>query len=373
MNKRDMIELAFCNDLNLSTSTVIGKIRVEYGEDVSPRHVQRVRKAMLEEKNVKGNDMGKPMDDNDVFDSAHGLSSWQLDLINMINEPSKDDEFWTIQELAIIVEKTDNEVRDTLQKFNFMIMNAVLDEEKKTNVIQLPEKNEKHGGPEVNKSASNDDYWEVKIDCVTACSKVEKEINAFISRNARKKAMLYMKWAKRREWLGYLVGEKKDDGYHIYDIHLPDQRTSSTLVDKVNTNDYNQLKIVGVIHSHHEMGAGDADKPSFSGHDAEFINSNHNLSLLAGVDRKSGGFKIVGIARVFTPCGSAMKIKASVKAMKEKMSDEDQQLFDEFKSKTLGEPNAGLAGKKEELAKGQRQFVDHRYFKGQQHQHGRKF
>lgn len=370
MTKRNIIENALCNDYDIPTSVVIDKINAEYGIDVSPRHVQRVRKAMIEkiENDLKGIDnMGIQNDkDTNIFDSAHGLEKWQLDMINMVNEPTKGENFWTIQELSVILNKTDDEVRDTISEFNFMLVNPVLDEEKTDNIIHLPHTIEVE--PSRNRSASRDDYWEVKIECVTACSKVPQSIDAFISKNARQKAMLFMKWAKAREWLAYLVGEKKDDGYHIYDLHLPDQRTSSTLVDKVNTDDYNKLNIVGVIHSHHEMGAGDEDRPSFSGHDTEFINSNHNLSLLAGKDREKGGFKVVGIARVQTPCGGFMKIKANVKPMKEAMSEEEQNLLNEFKGKVFGPSNDGLAGKKEELAKGntmhQRQFVDHRLMRG---------
>ena len=88
-----------------------------------------------------------------------------------------------------------------------------------------------------------------------------------------------------------------------------------------------------MIHSHHEMGAGDEDSPSFSGHDADFINGNHDLSLLAG--RNGGGFKIVGIARVKTPCGSLMQIKASVKVMKENPSEEEIALKNEFFGKVM--------------------------------------
>jgi hypothetical protein len=254
-----------------------------------------------------------------------------------------------------------------------MLVGSVLDEKKESNIIQLPNEPDT-GEPKQNRSATRDDYWEVEIECVTACSKVSQSVDVFISKQARQKAMLFMKWAKAREWLAYLVGEKKDDGYHIHDLHLPDQRTSSTLVDRVNTDEYNKIKIIGVIHSHHEMGAGDADRPSFSGHDAEFINSNHNLSLLAGKDREKGGFKVVGIARVQTPCGGFMKIKANVKPMKEKRSDEEQALLDEFKEKVFGAPNKGLASKQDELDWVKRhtayeedikqlQFVDHRHMR----------
>jgi hypothetical protein len=189
--------------------------------------------------------------------------------------------------------------------------------------------------PASNKEPADEEFWEVKIDCVTACSKTEDEIDVFMSKKARTVAMSYMKWAKNREWLAYLIGDKDEKGFNVHDLYLPDQRTSAVLVDKIVAEKYNELKIIGVIHSHHEMGAGDADKPSFSGHDANFINGNHDLSLLAG--RDNGGFKIVGIARAKTPCDALMRIKANVKAMKEKLSEHDSALKDEFFSKVFNE------------------------------------
>ena len=295
---------------------------------VTERYVQKMRKALKDA--MKG------------VNSMEGLYQWQIEILNMANEGG-----WSIQQMAEKVNADPEDVRDTLQDFHYMVHNKdILDEENPNvffdqntqgnddnNVIALPAP----GSPEINKSASNDDYWEVPLpDCVTACSKVEQSVNVYMSKCARIKAMHFMKWAKHREWLAYLVGEKGDDGYMVTDLYLPDQRTSATLVDKVNADEYNKLNIVGVIHSHHDMGAGDEDSPSFSGHDAEFINSNHNLSLLAG-NKREGGFKIVGIARITTPCGGLMKIKANVKALPEQPSEEEVALKNEFFGKVFGQ------------------------------------
>jgi hypothetical protein len=299
---------------------------------VSERYVQKIRKALKDA--MKGEK------------SMKGLHQWQIEVVNMANEGG-----WSIQQIAEKVDADPEDVRETLQDFHYMVFNReILDEEnpnvffdqetKDSNVIELPHT---PADPAVNRSASNDDYWEVPLpDCVTACSKVDQSVDVFMSKCARVKAMHFMKWAKHREWLAYLVGEKVEQGYVVTDLYLPDQRTSATLVDKVNANEYNKLNIVGVIHSHHDMGAGDEDSPSFSGHDAEFINSNHNLSLLAG-NKKGGGFKIVGIARITTPCGGLMKIKATVKALPEQPSEEETALKNEFFGKVFGEKNDGYA------------------------------
>ena len=293
---------------------------------VTERYVQKMRKALKDA--MKG-------------DNMNGLNQWQIDVLNMANEGG-----WSIQQIAEKVEADPEDVRETLQDFHYMVHNReILDEDNpdvffdagsKDNVISLPAPAPAApGAPAENRSASNDEYWEVPLpDCVTACSKVEQSVDVFMSKCARIKAMHFMKWAKSREWLAYLMGEKTDEGYVVHDLYLPDQRTSATLVDKVNADKYNEMKIVGVIHSHHDMGAGDEDRPSFSGHDAEFINSNHNLSLLAG-NKREGGFKIVGIARTTTPCGGLMRIKANVKALSEQPSEEETALKNEFFEKVF--------------------------------------
>ncbi len=311
---------------------------MEGRDSISARHVQRIRKwyiANIKEKST--------MNQEDVFDATNGMEDWEIDLLNKTNEGG-----WSLQQLADMFEKTPDHIKDALTRNFFMVNGDILDEDSdgvfwkpdlrpdddmssqsstmdhsvtsSADVIELP-----HDEPEA-------DFWEVKIDCVKSCGRVEDSIDVFMNKTTRDKAMRYMKWAKAREWLAYLIGELKEDGYHVVDLFLPDQRTSAALVDKVVAESYNSLKVIGVIHSHHEMGAGDEDNPSFSGHDAAFINSNHNLSLLAG--RNGNGFKVVGIARVKTPCDHFMQIKANVKVMPEQLSNEEKNMKDEFFTKT---------------------------------------
>jgi hypothetical protein len=269
----------------------------------------------------------------------------EITLINTINEGG-----WSIQQLAETTEWDEDEIRSFIEDFPTMFTGEILDEKNPdvyanttpgTQAILDELDAIPTGGSTttvVTPAPVNDNFWEVEQDCVTACSKAPKSVDVFMNITSRRKAMLYMKWAGPREWLAYLVGEVKDGKYYITDLYLPDQRTSSTLVDKVDNEEFNNVPIVGVIHSHHEMGAGDANKPSFSGHDDAFINSNHNLSLLAG---KSGnGFQIVGLARVKTPCDSLMQVKANVKSMIED-PEGDKAMKDEFLEKTQTQTNSG--------------------------------
>lgn len=366
--KQDYIVRLLEKNVDMPTRDIIKDYEewMENRDTISMRHVQRIRKWFKE--NKKGE---TEMKEEDVFDTAHGMGGWELDLVNMANEGG-----WSVQSLAERIEQTVDVVKNTLTNYHYLITANVLDEEyegvyfiykdapiqpdvtetvygQATLEAELQENEHEQANLD-----GNDEFWEVEIDCVTACSKAHKEVTVFMNKESRDKAMKFMRWAKAREWLAYLVGTKDEDGktFHVNDLYLPDQRTSASLVDKVVAEKYNEMKVIGVIHSHHEMGTGDDDNPSFSGHDANFINGNHDLSLLAGRDTKTGGFKIVGIGRVKTPCGSLMQVKANVKAKKENLSDSDKELMNEFKVKVFGKKNDGLASKGDK--NGSYHFVD---------------
>ena len=387
MSEGELTEKVACvidllkKDIKMPTRTIMKEVDEmwEGRITVSERYVQRIRKwfRTKAERELE-------MNQKDVFDSGRGLHEWQINVLNMANEGG-----WSIQQIAESIDKTAVEVKETLTQNKHMISSEVLDEEvsdvyfdpnSKKGLVELNshdldpdynpdippfEEDVTYGslsGAELSKhdepaEPANDEFWEVKIDCVTACSKTENEIDVFMSKQARNVAMSYMKWAKNREWLAYLIGNKDENGFYVYDLYLPDQRTSSVLVDKVVAEKYNELKIIGVIHSHHEMGAGDADKPSFSGHDTNFINGNHDLSLLAGRN-DNGGFKIVGIARAKTPCNALMKIKANVKAMKEELSEHESALKNEFFSKVFNKKKEEEKEVNSDRSSGQYHFTD---------------
>lgn len=353
MKKKQLIETVLLYNPFLSTVQVVENVMSRYKIQVSERSVQRVRKYMNEkgtnemtDNNIDESwDTGEPEDKTiqENQKSLNQLNDDEITILNMANEGG-----WSVEQMAEETKYTAGYIRNTLDKLNHMITGEVLDEEN-PNVFMtkgtqdildeldaLPGGQGGHGvvaTSNVSRQPARDDFWEVEQDIVTSCSKCEKSVDVFMNITSRRKAMLYMKWAGPREWLAYLVGEKINDVYYINDLYLPDQRTSATLVDNVNTDEFNQFNIVGVIHSHHEMGAGDANNPSFSGHDDAFINANHNLSLLAGRDRSTKGFKIVGLARVTTPCGAFMQVKANVKSMVED-PEGDKVLRDEFLEKT---------------------------------------
>lgn len=354
MKKKKLIEVVLTDAPFSTTHEVVVKVKEKFNVVVSERSVQRVKKILDE----KGSDKmtvdewntGQP-ENKTVQEEQKNLNSLEddeIELLNMINEGG-----WTVQQLAKETGSIESWIRGKIEKLGHMITGDVLDEDDPNVYITkgtqdildeldaLPGGQGGHGADShtttvvgAHSAGRREDFWEVEQDVVKACSKCDKAVDVFMNITSRRKAMLYMKWAGAREWLAYLIGEKiNDNTYHVTDLYLPDQRTSATLVDNVNTDEFNQHAIVGVIHSHHEMGAGDANKPSFSGHDDNFINSNHNLSLLAGKDRQTNGFKIVGLARVITPCGAFMQVKANVRSLVED-PEGDKALKDEFLEKT---------------------------------------
>ena len=188
-----------------------------------------------------------------------------------------------------------------------------------------PEKQKKSGG--------SGGFWEVKIDEVHECSKVQKFVEVHIQPEVRSKVSYLMERFKSIEWLAYLLGEKiidnEDTGqfhYLVKDIHIPSQKVTAGSVTDIDCPEYHKLPIIGVSHSHHGMGNG------FSGTDHEYINSNHDLSLVF-----TNRHPVAGQVRVSTPCGS-VKIIEDVKIIKLDNGD----ITDEFKDqieKNIHEPH----------------------------------
>ena len=165
-------------------------------------------------------------------------------------------------------------------------------------------------------STMANDHWETDIETIHDCSKAPSEIIVKVDLIVKLKIDSLMEKYPNQEWLGYLIGQparvipaetegEEDevipaDPLHIVDVEIPTQTATSARVEDIECENFNDLNVVGVIHSHHGMGTG------FSGTDHEFINGNHNLSLVIA---KNG---IAGQYRWTTPCG-ALKIIDGVK------------------------------------------------------------
>jgi len=131
-------------------------------------------------------------------------------------------------------------------------------------------------------------FWETDIEVATVatCGAFSDKIKVSVSPQARAKMNLLMNRFKTIEWLAYLVGDKET--YTVDDIVIPKQRVTSV---NVYVDEPVDVPIIGVIHSHHDMGN------NFSHTDDEYINQNHDISLCIS----NSGIK--GQARVKTECG----------------------------------------------------------------------
>lgn len=170
----------------------------------------------------------------------------------------------------------------------------------------------------INKATAADDSWEVEIDCVEACSKVPEKINIWFQPLAKRKVDTLMKEYTSIEWLAYLLGKK--DTREVEDIFIPDQSISTARVDDVECDEYNNLSVIGVIHSHHGMGH------SFSSTDHDYINGNHDISIVISHSGLAGQF------RFKTPCGSYKIIEANVR-LKVVLDFDDEKFIESVKPK----------------------------------------
>lgn len=143
-------------------------------------------------------------------------------------------------------------------------------------------------------------FWETEIPCVSACSKIGDKRIVNFTVLVKEKIEFLMKTFPSYEWLAYLKGTEDEDGsYTVEDLILPKQIATSATVKPI---DFPQdPKLIGVIHSHHNMSI------SFSGTDNEFINGNHKISILVSHTQT------MGHVRVKTECGALMKVPVVIK------------------------------------------------------------
>jgi hypothetical protein len=114
-------------------------------------------------------------------------------------------------------------------------------------------------------------FWETDIKINTTTIHTHEPVDVYMSEKVQEKIAILMQKFVRMEWLAYLVGRVFEDGsYHITDLAIPEQEVTPVNVYVQGDVD---VPIVGVIHSHHDMGN------NFSHTDDEYINSNHDLSL----------------------------------------------------------------------------------------------
>jgi proteasome lid subunit RPN8/RPN11 len=163
----------------------------------------------------------------------------------------------------------------------------------------------KQAPQKVHNITTNDNYWESELDVVEECSKCPESIQVFIKPLVKAKIDALMEKYTSQEWLAYLVGENNV----VEDIVIPKQEASATTVKNIEFSNEQGLPIIGVIHSHHNMGH------DFSGTDNNYINQNHDISLCVS---HSG---VGGQVRWKTPCGALKIVEANIRLMMDTVLD----------------------------------------------------
>jgi len=171
---------------------------------------------------------------------------------------------------------------------------------------------------------TRDDEWEnPDIVCVKVCERTPSEAEVQVRPLVRAKIEALMKKYQNREWLGYLIGRIDGTPFLIDDMVIPEQVATSASVDDIVIQEGlvpEGFKMLGVIHSHHNMGIG------FSGTDDNWINQNHDISIL--VSHK----EITGQVRFNTPCGAKKIVKCKVTVKHDLNFDADNWIEEASKS-----------------------------------------
>lgn len=172
--------------------------------------------------------------------------------------------------------------------------------------------------------------WDSGIEILPTCGHMKvPKYNVEFEILADEKIKKLQDYYPSLEWLAYLEGEVDHDKHHVLvkDIVIPDsQQTTGVNVYNVEYSWNEGRKIIGVIHSHHSMGA------FFSGTDDAYINQNHDVSIVVSTSERS---PIKGQVRMKTRCGAyilAEDLDFSVK--REKVLDE-KEFEKEFVSKIV--------------------------------------
>lgn len=159
------------------------------------------------------------------------------------------------------------------------------------------------------KPIDKDDDWgntneDLKI--VNTCGRIpEGPVTIVLSRVVKNKIDLLMKKYENCEWLAYLIGEPGTR--YAKDLFLPVQEVSTASVHVVGDK---PAGTIGVIHSHHSMGA------FFSGTDDTYINQNNDISIVVA----HNGIK--SQVRWETPCGHKVVREGTVIVEKENLFNE---------------------------------------------------
>lgn len=159
------------------------------------------------------------------------------------------------------------------------------------------------GGAFKTVATARQNCWDAGIEILNhSCSKVNvPQYHIEFALLAHQKINKLKSYFPHLEWLAYLVGVVNHTEHRVTveDLVIPDsQQVTGASVYNV---EYSWAvlpegkAIIGVIHSHHTMGA------FFSGTDDAYINQNHDVSIVVATAK---GREIKSQIRVKVPCGA---------------------------------------------------------------------
>lgn len=159
----------------------------------------------------------------------------------------------------------------------------------------------------------------------------------------RAKIQFLMKEYPSQEWLAYMTGRISEKAnLFVEDISIPPHKEASGGSAEAEPFHIPE-NCVGVIHSHHSMGA------FHSATDQAYVDKNYPVSITVARNGDSLSFDAVSYQE--TPCGKGITLKSSVKYV------QPEPLFDK---------DSFLKGAKENIDKGKR-FVPVTYKYARQH------
>ena len=154
------------------------------------------------------------------------------------------------------------------------------------------------------------------------CSLVEID-KVHVEPIPREKIELLMKEYPHQEWMAYLVGEKKENSYRVKDIAVPPHAYAGA--GSAEAEPFSQPEgCVGVIHSHHGMGA------FHSGTDHNHVDRNYPISVT--VARKARELEWDVATFAVTPCGKALEGKSEISFLNPKPLFNHKAFLDEAKA-----------------------------------------
>jgi len=148
--------------------------------------------------------------------------------------------------------------------------------------------------------------WKVKreSDNHIQCSLV-KSPTIYLEPVPRQKIEVLMEEYPHQEWLAYLVGRiSKKENFFVEDLSIPPHKEVSAASAEAEPF-YIPGNCIGIIHSHHSMGA------FHSGTDQAYVDKNFLISIT--VAKRTQALEYDAISYQLTPCGKGTTSKCSVK------------------------------------------------------------